>query len=545
MKVKSLLLAGLATVGLLASCNKNDENSIAKEKNDGTTYANISLMFNADAFRAGEGFDDKTEYNPKGEWKGNDAFERVDVYIVGDAVSSGEYTLADFNQETAGDEVKLTPKRAIKTTPGNKDVYVLVNAPAAIRERLATVVKADFETEWAKVMEIAKWSKNPTGNEVTIKDFARIKDDNKKDLIMMSNSKDVSLAVADGVTEQEALADDPANTNRAVVPVKRVAARVVTTSNEEEFVITQKGTNIKLGTIKNITYAAAQGERRSYIQQKIESDVIKTPAFAIGMNWDKAWSWPEFIASGVYTEMEDNYDYTDLHKGMENGQPTAGARKVTKKDGNLDAGKIGAIADPIFIFEASHKKKGQGETTPAAYTGGFRRGNTPYVLVRALFVPEQEYFAEGNTKTNEGEDFYLGTTTNKLYSSKENVTDPTKGGLKGQKYHKYEKGKVLYYAFVNPDVVGKTLDAPAFRNNVYHINITGFKEIGLNWNPLYPEDPNTDDPKNPDPKPKDPNEDPNTPIDPNDPNSPSDTYMSVTVQVLKWNVHSYDIDLGL
>ncbi|WP_160216340.1 Mfa1 family fimbria major subunit [Porphyromonas crevioricanis] len=191
------------------------------------------------------------------------------------------------------------------------------------------------------------------------------------------------------------------------------------------------------------------------------------------------------------------------------------------------------------------RKKAKERPTPAAYTGGFRRGNTPYVLVRALFVPEQEYFAEGNTKTNEGEDFYLGTTTNKLYSSKENVTDPTKGGLKGQKYHKYEKGKVLYYAFVNPDVVGKTLDAPAFRNNVYHINITGFKEIGLNWNPLYPEDPNTDDPKNPDPKPKDPNEDPNTPIDPNDPNSPSDTYMSVTVQVLKWNVHSYDIDLGL
>ncbi|KGN90359.1 hypothetical protein HQ45_06265 [Porphyromonas crevioricanis] len=542
MKVKSLLLAGLATVGLLASCNKNDENSIAKEKNDGTTYANISLMFNADAFRAGEGFDDKTEYNPAGEWKGNDAFERVDVYIVGDAVSSGEYTLADFNQETAGDEVKLTPKRAIKTTPGQKQVYVLVNAPALVREKLATVDKTEFIAAWKDVMTLDKWSAAPAPNAVTMATFAKLADD-AKDLIMMSNSKDISLDVEDGVTEQKAL--EESSNNHVVVPVKRVAARVVTTSSEEQFEIRQKGTNIKLGTIKNITYAAAQGERKSYIQQMIESDVIKTPAFEIGANWDKTWSWTEFVNNGVYTDMEENYDYTDLHKGMRNGQPTPEARKVTKKDGNLDPGKIGAIADPIFIFEASHKKKGQGETTPAAYTGGFRRGNTPYVLVRALFVPEQEYFAEGNTKTNEGEDFYLGTTTNKLYSSKENVTDPTKGGLKGQKYHKYEKGKVLYYAFVNPDVVGKTLDAPAFRNNVYHINITGFKEIGLNWNPLYPEDPNTDDPKNPDPKPKDPNEDPNTPIDPNDPNSPSDTYMSVTVQVLKWNVHSYDIDLGL
>lgn len=112
-----------------------------------------------------------------------------------------------------------------------------------------------------------------------------------------------------------------------------------------------------------------------------------------------------------------------------------------------------------------------------------------------------------------------------------------------QKYTEYVKGKVLYFAFVNPDKVKKTLDAPAYRNNIYHIGVTAFKTIGTNWNPLYPEDPDKENPKNPDPKPKG---DPSTPpYTPGDKNTPDETYMAVDVTVIPWNVHSYDIELTL
>ncbi|MBR8774901.1 Minor fimbrium subunit Mfa1 [Porphyromonas levii] len=85
------------------------------------------------------------------------------------------------------------------------------------------------------------------------------------------------------------------------------------------------------------------------------------------------------------------------------------------------------------------------------------------------------------------------------------------------------------------------------RNNIYHVHISGFKSIGVNWNPLVPnpkpEDPNN--PNNPDPNPNKPGHDPkDNPIKPEDPLSNDETYMSVEVTVLPWLVHSYSIQLG-
>ena len=165
------------------------------------------------------------------------------------------------------------------------------------------------------------------------------------------------------------------------------------------------------------------------------------------------------------------------------------------------------------------------------------------MLIRTKFVPakfanekEDAAYRAGDGTFFLGEDglFYGG---NKTTDGDGNVLRPT------QKYTEYVKGKVLYYAFVNPDKVKKTLDAPAYRNNIYHISVKGFKTIGTNWNPLYPEDPDTPNPNNPDPKPKG---DPNTPpYTPGDKNTPDETYMAVDVTVIPWNVHSYTIPLQI
>jgi len=103
---------------------------------------------------------------------------------------------------------------------------------------------------------------------------------------------------------------------------------------------------------------------------------------------------------------------------------------------------------------------------------------------------------------------------------------------------------------VNPDNVPDWYNSPVLRNNIYHIHITGFKTIGTNWNPLFPEDPdNPGSPEeggNPDPKPNVPGVDePENPVDPEDPLTTPETWMSVDVTVLPWLIHSYDVDLGI
>lgn len=545
--MKSVLVAGLALfMGAMTSCNKSSD-ELNKNEVVGNTHAAITLSFGEDSFRASE----EDDFNKRDDqWEGNDAIKTVDVYLVaGDIVSSGQYTLSDFNVvANSGQETKLMPKKAIKTTAGQKTVYVLVNAPDAIRQTLAVTTKDAFDRAWATVYTAHTTKADneaykvdaPTG----MQKLAKL-DTDGKDIIMMSNEKLYTMNVEEGVTYEAAMAT-PSPKNRAVVPVKRVAARVVVTTKAESYEVLNPVTNEKIGDITDIKYAVAQGEKKMYIQQLIETGIIKTPAYAVvtkdGYNNSETWK-----------KMDEWYDYSDLF---------IKTRKATQTDfATLDSKKIAEIEKtPAFMLEANHKRHNTGNT-PATYDGDFFRGNTPYVLVRTKFKPAQAGLAENNkiAELDPSGTFYLGTTTGKIYTSAANVTDPTKGGLVGQKFRKYENGKVLYYAYVNPDHKDrrKVLDAPAFRNNVYHVHINDIKALGFNWNPLYPEDPDNPNPGgsgdpsdpnrpvNPDPRPNDPGEDPVPPVKPEDPLGDKDIYMSVEVKVLKWNVHSYEVDLGL
>jgi hypothetical protein len=185
----------------------------------------------------------------------------------------------------------------------------------------------------------------------------------------------------------------------------------------------------------------------------------------------------------------------------------------------------------------------------------YKKGNTVYALIRAQFTPTAEAYADGGTYTT-GTDFYVGEN-GKFYISAANSQDPAKGGVASQKVTKYVGGKVLYYAWANPDVVPDWYNSPVIRNNVYHIHITGFKNLGTNWNPLFPEDPNGSTITNPDPKPivtvPDPSDpenqivipEPENPINPKDPLTTLETWMSVDVTVLPWQLHSYNVELGI
>ena len=519
-------LLGLLTIGLVAltSCKKDEK----EPQNEGTTYVSVAINLQS-SLRAGKSDDDK-EFNYKGTWNGKDAIETIAVYVVGDgSVSYGQYTMADFKIDKATDDTNITikPNKAILTTPGAKKIYALINAPKTITETLEKSMPAHFNEAYAKAVE------NMTTAQVARPNAA------KEDLIMMSNADECKIDVEDGATKEEAIQGIK---NLAKVSVKRVVARVILTTTKDSYDIKlQDGT--VLGTISNITYAVAQGEKAFYIsQQKNKAGSIITP----GYNFLPAVDPADKSKLTNYADQAKVYDYSDLHSTVTTPRAAIVADNLTAA---LEIGKK-SLESSAFIFEASHKFGEAGQTI-ANYSGDFRRGNTPYVLVRTKFTPNLDLFYNDYQKRlfqkvghdgtfYRGEDglFYVDIRFKDRPSKRDYENVPS------QKYTKFEKGKVLYHVFVNPDNVAKTLDAPAYRNNIYHISVTGFKTLGLNWNPLYPEDPDTTDPQqNPDPKPKD---DPNTPpYVPGDFNTPKETYLAVEVNVIPWNVHSYDIELGL
>ena len=509
-------LLGLLTIGLVAltSCKKEPE----KPQNEGTTYVSVAIGLKADGMRAG---DDENNYSQKGKWNGKDAIETVDVYVVSKGeVAFGEYAKADFDITPATDDDNITikPKKAIVTTPGEKEVYVLLNATEAVRNLLKESLPNNFKAAYNTAIE-----------NMSATDVAKT-DDTKGDIIMMTNAAECKINVEDGVTEAEALkATSPKN--RANVQVQRVVARVLLTTTAEKYEIKYPDGKV-MGEITDITYSVAQGEKAFYLSQKREEGLIKTPAYAY-INATQAPASPLKFAD--YNTQLAKYDYSDLN--TKDRKPIVADNLSTA----LEIGKQ-SLKQSVFMFEANHKSGKAGETY-ANYTGDFRRSNTPYVLVRAKFTPKM--FANDKEKTayeadtNDGT-FYLGED-GLIYAGKEVTAE---NGRPNQKYYMYKGGKVLYVAFVNPDDKGqgKTLNAPVFRNNIYHISVSGFKKLGMNWNPLYPEDPFGNNPNNPDPKPT-PDDPYIPPFTPGDFNSQKETFMAVDVTVIPWNVHSYGIEL--
>jgi hypothetical protein len=74
--------------------------------------------------------------------------------------------------------------------------------------------------------------------------------------------------------------------------------------------------------------------------------------------------------------------------------------------------------------------------------------------------------------------------------------------------------------------------SPTVRNQVYHAHIDAFLRMGLPHNPLNPYDLNDDE------------DNPDNPISPYDPLKSDYTYLSVSVKVLPWTIHSYQISLS-
>lgn len=462
MNLKKVFLAFFIGLGFIA-CSNDDDVSNGGEGEGTPTYVNVSIALPGTGTKATKALPD--DYNPDGNYEGNDGVVTLDIYMVGadNTVEAKRFTGTDISSTGT----VVSPSQPFRTTSGTKTVYVVINSPNPLG---TTVPKEDDLLDIAGLAQI-KTVDNVDYDVITI------------------TGKSAPTYIAPDITIQSVAT----GVNRVAVQTTRVASRVIVTTTASTDLLDDN--NVKIGTISNITYSVAQGTNKVYFMGQPNYVTLGTTYVP---------------ALGDYTtEAPKYYDYSDLLT------PSPVPAKPAAADGYKSlTGK--------FLFENTHA---EGDVKTSQY----KKGNTAYVLVRAKLTPEASAIADGGTLINGT--FYVGESDGKIYSSKA----AAQTAVQNQKVALYEGGKMLQYAWLNPDNITTPLNSPVVRNNIYHINITAFKKIGLNWNPLDP------GPDNPDPKPGDPDE-PTSPIDPTDPLSPEQTYMSVDITVLNWTVHSYDIE---
>ena len=547
-KFSKLLLAAVITLGVeFTACNNNDMPIDGPEGQKGNTHVSVALRMSSSASRsAGEGL--PGNYNPVGTWGGKDAINNITVYLVdGVSVDSRIFNVAltgehyDIVTNTNG-EIYLKPNTsaAIKTTAGQKTVYVVVNETPEVRAHLNKTPVHEFEQSYENIPLVLENSGTGTFVSTSASNIAVI--GTVSETIVMTNVAPATIDVLPNITEEETIVN---NENRASLNVERAVARAMVTIKEGSYTIPDPNTNgaSSLGALTDVTWVVAQGENSLFVKRNTNPWEWATP------NWGWVPSNSEFYSQGT-DPANQKYDYSGLFENQSSGfggtpVPTYADYASNKTEDPIELET--RWLDGKFILPSTHLFA----TPPAVgnedgYTGGYKKGNTPYVLIRAKFTPEANAFADSETPNTDGT-FYVGGD-GKFYTSA--VTAKEAGNTTAAKY---VEGKVLYYAWLNPDRNSEWYNSPVLRNNIYHIHITGFKTLGTNWNPLYPEDPedpdyDEDNPKNPDPRPtpEDPDlEEPENPIDPEDPLTTDETYMSVDVTILPWLVHSYEVDLGI
>ena len=551
-----------------------------------TTYMSVSFVLptaNSTRATADDGQDkNDPDFNNVGKWAGKDDIKKVNVYVfdnTGALEANPTYTTAQlsFTQVSTGAaQAKVSANTAFKVKPGNKTVYVVVNPTAAAETLLsaATGSLTAFKTAYeSSNLAFAKPSvltaEYTTGDETNAGELAKV--DGGKDVILMTG-KAAEPNIADNVSAAEAVSGIK---NRADLTVQRAVARVLVSTTATSFDI--KGINPNDGSTENdaikvsdLTYVVGQGENKFYFLQKEQTPAntdgaaFTTPAFAQVPSNHDYWT-TDFQTS--YNTVGANYDYSGLWKNTATGNikgvsvpsrtafSAAAATELSNVTADLNAGLKGE-----FILPTLHKYN-----TDRAQSG-YRKGNTAYILVRGYLTPKYVVDATGNvvagTTLGATDDVYYGAN-GVFYADKTCVQDPAKHGVAGQTAQLYKGRKVMYFVWINPDVVdGKAVNSPVIRNNIYHVQIKGIAKIGANWNPLVPNpnvpttpgqpiDPNdptnpiNNNPNNPDPRPKNDLEPKDPPVDPKDPITSKETWMSVNVNILPWAVHSYEVELSI
>lgn len=513
MMIKKLThsLLALALVGGLFACNKESVNGTPEPTpSTGNTFMSVAVSTSQplDRLKA-----EDESHNSIGEYEGRDKIEDLTVYVI--SLPEGTVTKQEFTdlEPKAGKKNEYLTK-AWKVDAGKKEVYVLANiANTAIKTALdGATSKSDFETKYAAAYDMTD------ANGVLV-GYAQYDKTNDKDIIAMNGKTEEPMEVAGGIKKEVA---EKGTANCAKVNLRRLVAQTVVTRNDNPDNLTIKakrdGAEITLATLSDLQWDVMQFEKTTYLAPM----PTKAGEVATLVKYCKTPSF-DFIPAdlaGFKSDAAGKYFYRAM-----NGE----AVTTFTRDAN-DENNVNSIVGKTmkFVTETTHqyggKLKDDGGVAPFT---GYRKGNTPYVLVSAKVKPSTEAWATDQEAGYTGGDLHLGLNDGKFYSDKTKAKEAN--GNDEKNVITYKGATCYYVAWLNPENPAEPITSPVLRNNIYHVNIKSFKNIGYTGNPFNP----TDDPKDPNEK---------TP-DPKETLYPVDTYMAVEIIVVNWGVHSYDVEL--
>lgn len=406
MKLSKLFFMAAMGLGLVA-CTENDlvEGGDSNgAQNEGTTYVGFAIDFSKTQTRA------TTETGTDAEQKINTAYVILaDGNIISQVVSSAD---------------EESSKYVLKTTPGPHDFYVVVNPTTA--PTTSNTVSEYFNT----------------GVVIEANEFANTTTDSES--FLMASVKKETFDIADGVTEEEALAGTDATANNFTINVERVAAKVTMTC--ENTALTN-ATNNAGGTITTPKFTLKGGATMSYrMAQNSFSEIVRNTWFYSSS------------ATDVYVKTGDE---TDLHEK----------------------------ATPVYCLENLHDA-----------ATGYKQGNTTYLTLQTTFTPAKVVDCADEVKpltTNKqapGSTFYvvkqgelagnylmeadlqdyqkLEGNAGKLPAGVEAISDP------------YDEGTCWFGPIWIGQEDANDAEAPIYRNTWYNLKITG---ITLPGDPSEPE----------------------------------------------------------
>ncbi len=475
-----------------AACTTDE---VPGDVNQHTTdsYASVTIKFPGKVTRALPG-----DYNESGTtWVGRDKLETVTVFLVNTVkgvVDYNSFAKSSFAEIDANGVLK--PNLALKATAGdNVRVYVVINGEESILNTLKATSAAGFAAAFAG--EAAKIASQ----------VATYNAEDNTEVIMMTNDEDdYEIDVEAGVTEELAKAGTK---NHVQVNVERVVARAMLTVVPKGDAWTvkaiQAGEETDIATVTEVTYAVGQSNKKFYIMKKADYST-PNPVYS-------------YVPAGTdWATKNADFDYAGLSSFTPVQQWTYNAATV--------ATPLAAETTSKFVLPVNHAVN---EADDAARRAFYKKGNTTYFEIQAKFIP---LYVDGEACAWEvPQTVYWGVNDSKFYSEREEAE------AQGQKATEFTDGVMKYILWLNPNSLESTPTnpnpkvSPTVRNQVYHAHIDAFLRMGLPNNPLNPADPN--DPDNPD-----------NPISPYDPLKSDYTYLSVSVKVLPWTIHSYKISLS-
>ncbi len=523
--------AALMLASSLTSCSRDYWDELSEDKEQAapkpTTFMTVAFTLPKLSTRAGaaDGQDlDAPNFNHHGKWAGTDKIDNLSVYVFnGDNNTAKleikkDFASTDLITKVEANQLFVKVKEPFLVSKGNKIIYVVINSTTESDALLPATVNSTTVQQFSEKYESAELSLvAATGGSVADK-VAKL--ENNQHIILMTGAP-IKKDMEDGVSKFEA---STGTRNNASVQFKRAVSRVLVTTTKDSYTLAaynpsnaQKENDFL--TLDHLHYVVAQGENHLYFQQKISTDgtaAFTTPAF------DQVPNETDFNAAPYaqeYNQIGAHYDYAGLQKNQTGNTTSVKGFSIkvrnpfaptpTTVEELATADLNGELAGQ-YVLPTLHKFN-----TDEAQTG-YRKGNTPYVLVRTRITPKQYIDDNGqvsNAALADDADLYYGLETGYFYVNKNHVTDVAHHGRANQKAYKYTKRVALYFAWLNPDNASRPLNSPVVRNNIYHLHIAGISQLGSNWNPLVPKDKD-----NPDPFPNDNPNEPTTPrVFPHDP----------------------------